>query len=81
MKERRLVGKYKNGKDKYKTEDVEYDFPALLSKNPEDVGSVKTKLGYWTVDDKVLKNFGGPIPESILKLREWVSRKTPITKT
>jgi len=75
VKEKHLVGKYKNGKDKYKTEDVVYDFPPKHTTNPESFGSVKTKLGYWTVDDKVLKSVSNPVAKSILKLREWSKQK------
>lgn len=75
VKEKHLVGKYKNGKDKFKLEDVVYEFPCAVIWHPESAGSVKTKLGYYTVDDKVLKNIGGVVATSILRLRECSKQK------
>ena len=70
VKEKVYVGKYKNGKDKYKMEERVRRFPAKITPPPESFGSVKTKLGYWTVDDKVLKNVGTTTALRILTLRE-----------
>lgn len=52
--ERELVGKYKNGKDKYKN--VEKEVKLETRRSPGEVGSTKTKLGWHTTDDEVLKN-------------------------
>jgi DNA polymerase I-like protein with 3'-5' exonuclease and polymerase domains len=53
-KEKELVGKYKNGKDKYKL--VEKTHTIRRSFEPTAHGALKNKLGYYTVDDKVLES-------------------------
>lgn len=53
-KEKELVGKYKNGKDKYKL--VEKTHTVKQWFLPESNGALKNKLGYYTVDDKVLES-------------------------
>jgi DNA polymerase I-like protein with 3'-5' exonuclease and polymerase domains len=75
--EKKLVGKYKNGKDKYKNTEVEVEYKGLWF--PSAHGAEINGNGYYTVDDKVLKSIrvsGGSIPEfsamiaSILEYRE-----------
>jgi DNA polymerase I-like protein with 3'-5' exonuclease and polymerase domains len=51
-KERELVGKYKNGKDKYKLVEKTHTTKPWFA--PSKHGALKNKLGYYTVDDKVL---------------------------
>ena len=70
-----LVGKYKNGKDKYKVVYEERTTPAKLFSEPSAFGAVKNKLGYYTVDDDVLGNIGTVAAELILKLREMSKQK------
>lgn len=51
---RELVGKYKNGKDKYKNRDVKKYYPGIWE--PKAYGLKKNKLGWYPVDDDVLKS-------------------------
>ncbi len=72
------VGVYKNGKDKFKN--VEYTVHHNgLRLMPEHYGATPNKLGYYTVDDTVLKNIAktliNPLAEQILQLREWSKQK------
>lgn len=53
-KERKLVGKYKNGKDKYKIVEEEREYMGLY--RPALVGAELNGNGYYTVDDRVLKS-------------------------
>lgn len=50
VKIRKLVGKYKNGKDKWKTEEEEKEIEGLIAP----VGTLNTK-GYYSTDDNTLK--------------------------
>lgn len=52
-KESVLVGKYKNGKDKYKLVDMSKQFVGL---NLDNTLAEKNKNGYFSVDETVLKN-------------------------
>lgn len=61
-KERKLVGKYKNGKDKYKIVEEEREYKGLFS--PAGVGAELNGNGYYTVDDKVLKSIIALVPGS-----------------
>lgn len=51
---RELVGKYKNGKDKYKNRDVKKFYPGIWE--PKAYSLTKNKLGWYPVDDDVLKS-------------------------
>lgn len=74
-REKELVGKYKNGKDKYKLMDKVHTVPSRILLSPEEYGATKNKLGYYTVDDTVLKNIGMHSTDLILKLRELSKQK------
>lgn len=67
--EKDLVGKYKNGKDKFKNVKRSYKMKGC-GLVPENHGSVKTKLGWYVTDDAVLKNIDNPISQTILKIRQ-----------
>lgn len=51
---REHVGVYKNGNPKYKMMAKSYTYPRYV--DPSVVGAEPTKLGYYTVDEKVLKS-------------------------
>lgn len=53
-KERKLVGKYKNGKDKYKTEEVETEYDGIW--DPKGYSVTVNGNGNYPVDDAVLKS-------------------------
>jgi len=76
VREKHLVGKYKNGKDKFKTVDVEYVADGL-GYDPVKCGASPTKMGYFTVDESVLKNIKDKlgIATSILNLRTWSKQR------
>jgi len=74
VKEKKLVGKYKNGKDKFKTEDVVYSMEGAGA-SPSSCGATMTKLGWWTTDDAVLKNVGGTFSKAVLELRKLSKQK------
>jgi DNA polymerase I-like protein with 3'-5' exonuclease and polymerase domains len=74
-KEKQHVGKYKNGKDKFKTVEIEYDVLGVEHRDPLTLGSQKNKLGYWTTDDTVLKNIGTSTADHILSLRMYSKQR------
>lgn len=80
-KVRKVVGSYMNGKDKFKTELVDVTIRGDL--DPTAVGATKNKLGYFTVDESVLKNiqnrytgFYRNVAELTLKYREYNKQLT-----
>lgn len=74
-KESVLVGTYKNGKPKYKQQDKIVTYPGCKL-DPDKFGSVPTKLGYYTVDDTVLKSIDNDITKYIISLREYSKQKS-----
>lgn len=74
-KEKVSDGFYKNGKEKWKQVEVVTHYEGCKI-DPDKVGSVPTKLGYYTVDDTVLKNISSPITDTILSLRELTKQKS-----
>ncbi len=70
VKEKQLIGKYKNGKDKFKTVEVVHGWIGMHY-DPKKHGSEMNGLGYYTVDESVLKSIGAPITNTILKLRTY----------
>lgn len=67
--EKQLVGKYKNGKDKYKNTTVVKKMEGM-NFDPTKRGSSKTKLGWFVTDDAVLKNIDNEESNRILTLRQ-----------
>jgi len=72
VKAKELVGKYKNGKDKWKSVLTPHYLSGVCKKDPLKMGATANKLGYWTTDDVVLKNLakeGFEAAQFILDLR------------
>ena len=72
---KKLVGKYKNGKDKYKAEVETWHYKGMQL-DPAKFGASITKLSTFTVDDVVLKNIDNEVTQSVLKLRELTKQKS-----
>lgn len=79
--EKELVGTYKNGNPKYRNVTKSVCLPALA--NTGLAGATKTKLGWYTVDDDVLKNIStGPhiitgkvIADLVMQIRKLSKQK------
>lgn len=81
-KEKQLIGKYKNGKDKFKLVEVTHEIKGHV--DPDKVGADPTKsVMVYTVDDTVLKNIISKIKTKsgrIEKLAQYVSQLRELDK-
>lgn len=72
-KKEELVGKYKNGKDKYKLCEHIHVYSGIYK---GDKSKFEKNASGYVVDDKVLEKIGGPVASAIRELREVKKQRT-----